>query len=110
MGDSRAVAVALLDSLLTRLEARPRHASLTVEITPQEVEALRALVRSEKSNSGAPTGQRDDVPDADKPSIDWSKYAAKPVKSHRLCIDFGTAFSKVCLVGAHDREIKPLKV
>ncbi len=107
MAMSRGVADALLESLLTRIDARPKGSPLTVEITPQEADALRMVLGREPAET-APTEQPAAV--AEKPSIDWSKYAATPIKTHRLCIDFGTAFSKICLVGNHDREIKPLNI
>lgn len=107
MAMSRGVAEALLGSLLTRLDARPKDGPLTMEITPQEADALRALLGIEPP----PAAVASKLPDPpSKPTFDWAEYAATPIKTHRLCIDFGTAFSKVALVGNYNRDIKPLNI
>jgi hypothetical protein len=112
MAMSKEVADALVDNLLTRLGSRPDDGPINVEITRQEYEALKRLLRPDEAPTTAAAHAlppKSQEPYA-KPTIDWQDYRSEPVGSHRLCIDFGTAFSKVCLIGNDDRLVKPLRI
>jgi molecular chaperone HscA len=103
---SKEVAAALIDSLLTRLGSRPLEGPINIDITPQEYEALRLTLRpTDAPYPGTRSSQQ-----SSKPAINWDSYRVVPSKTHRLCIDFGTAFSKVCVIGNDDRYVKPLRI
>jgi hypothetical protein len=107
MAVNKQVATALLESLLTRLESRATSGAVTAEISRQEIQALRQLLFGD--TPAAPESP-ETARKLHETTIDWSRYLTSPVQSHRLCIDFGTAFSKVCLIGEEDSYVKPLAI
>lgn len=107
----------LILSLIDRLESKFDGSTATVEVTVYELAALRALADAEHSQGiarKAPRRADHALVEAQNAPIkntliDWSKYEIEPINTHRMCIDFGTAFSKVALVGSGD-EIQALAI
>lgn len=110
-------ATALVLSLIDRMNSKFNGKTATVEITAFELRALVVLTADEslqgdQLNDLAGIEQEENlappIPIAIT-AIDWSKYEIDPITTHRMCIDFGTAFSKVALVGENE-DIKPLAI
>jgi molecular chaperone DnaK (HSP70) len=107
------ISKALLESLLTRLEARTTTEAVTIEISRQEIGALRHLLFGDEKpveSGGTSVSAVKPREKLAEPKIDWQAYNVAPTPGHRLCIDFGTAFSKACLIGEGDAFVKPLPI
>jgi hypothetical protein len=108
---------ALVLSLIERLNSKFNGKTATVEMTAIELQALSVLTADESlqgdelRNLASAEQEVTSVPPTPVAitTIDWSKYVIEPITTHRMCIDFGTAFSKVALVGEDD-DIKPLAI
>lgn len=107
------VAKHLVLSLIDRVESKIVGATASVEITRHELDALRILSGSGETGSPAaadvPTLPLQQASKPHAPQINWADYKFDPVSDYRMCIDFGTAFSKVVLVGEKD-DIRPLPI